>query len=278
MGSSHSHKSDEPKPNHQTNDAKKPKKSFWSRIRGKKSSQVYGEESHSESKDSISKDEVKTCPEIAGQNSDEAIINIPDTDNDNIDSPCPTKPAMSKLESRTRTAYIVDAQVVDETQIWREGFAYTPFQLIDALVNDAHPELNEPIKKLTVYREKSGLKILSHVFVLIETDKRFFSLERMPGLTILQECNKANVDAVLQFMLRDKRPSQMRPAIDVLEGSGTVADVLINLLKVNVIPREYHLFSNNCQRLAAKVVKHHNTQGIRMKWLFRQVKDRQTAC
>ena len=146
---------------------------------------------------------------------------------------------------------------------------YTPSELMEAIRSHSIPEFDEEIQYLTVYKEQAVSSWRAHAFVLIETSNRYFTIERMPECTYIQECSKTDNSVLIDFLWGYERP-EYNPATLEFQGTGTVAEMLMTLIDVNVIPRKWQLIGNNCQRMAAKVVKHHNAEGVRIKYPLRQ--------
>jgi hypothetical protein len=153
---------------------------------------------------------------------------------------------------------------------------FTPTQLESILTDPEYSELNEEILSLQVWHQKKGPKFRAHVLVLLKTPNRYFTIERYPDTkgkysTVLQDCAFEDISAVICFMIGYRRDRKVSLVPGMMDGTGTVADMLKNLLVDKVISREYALLSNNCQHLADKVLKHHSAQGVRLRWPVRQV-------
>jgi hypothetical protein len=242
-----------------------------SRLPFKKSSQAKSSQPVAPPDEASAK--VKDSPSTSVQVTVESVAMNPDTDqlggtSISVSASAEPEPVHEPLQQRRKT---YDDKGKTTTVYWTKTidpklpYEFTPTQLDDALKNKQHAgELEEPIRNIKVYKTKDSFDFVAHAVVLVETDNRFFTIERDTNRTLVQESKDPK--AILGFKRGQERLLGVCQATKDIEGTGTVAEVLQNLLAEDVIGKAYSKRTNNCQRLAGKVLKHHSTEGVRLKW------------
>ena len=120
---------------------------------------------------------------------------------------------------------------------------------------------NDPIEKITVYREGKITSRRFHAFVLIKTKQNYYTIERWTTFVSLQ--TSTFMDDVVFFDKARKR-SPIRET-EWASGKGTGADVIRLLLEKKLFEQKYHIYFRNCQMFAAMLFKNFNADGLRLK-------------
>lgn len=134
-------------------------------------------------------------------------------------------------------------------------------KLSECLSLECLADWDDPIEKITVYREGKITSRQFHAFVLMVTKKYYYSIERWATYVSLQ-CS-TSMDDVIYFDKARKR-SPIRET-EWATGRGTVADVVRLLLEKKLFEKKYQIYFRNCQLFAALVFKNFNSDGLKLK-------------
>ncbi len=117
--------------------------------------------------------------------------------------------------------------------------------------------LNYKVTWIAVFRDGKLNDRTAHAFVVFQTDKYSYSVER--GLTGVVMQISENIEDVIFSYRGRKRQGYIRET-DWVDGEGTVGD-LVELIKRKVLLEKYHLFLRNCQTFASLILKKCSKEG-----------------
>lgn len=134
-------------------------------------------------------------------------------------------------------------------------------QIAEFISKESLADMNDPIEKITVYREGKITSRRFHAFVLMKTRNYYYTIERWADCVSLQRSVSMN-DVV--FFDKERERSPIRET-EWADGKGTIWDVVRLLLEVKLFETKYHMFFRNCQMFVALVFKHFNADGKKFK-------------
>ena len=125
----------------------------------------------------------------------------------------------------------------------------------------------EKIVQIKVYATplhswQATLGIMYHAYVVLETDKWFYSLEKTDKNIAMQRSKY--LSHVRDMRERERRNTEVvsdRPrCLERAHGKGTVRDVMKYLYRKDLLHKEYCLFNANCKHLAKIIFDKFNSQ------------------
>lgn len=162
-----------------------------------------------------------------------------------------TKKSLKEDDRAPATLYFdANANAADESGGDEQGYFIHDDDLrsrMRDLVN-----LEEPITKIQIWSSDLGpvgVGPLRHVFIVMETDAWWWSMERMvEGVTIQRSKDWSKVVRVYR---RAPRPNPKREQSD--EGSQTMEEMVTFLYREDLLVKEYRLLGCNCKDFAKAV-------------------------
>lgn len=144
----------------------------------------------------------------------------------------------------------------EEENIVREKVPFTDLPLL--VEGGGTPEFNAEIEKICVYRDGPKDSRLFHAFVVFKTANYYYTIERWAHHISLQR-SKLMQEVVGNYNGHERKNGFHRET-DWVGGKGTVWGVIALLLREQVFEHKFNGFTNNCQKFAALVFKHSNSE------------------
>lgn len=145
-----------------------------------------------------------------------------------------------------------------------EDFAIHYSKIAEHLENGNKYGLNnEQIQRICVYRQGAGNFIGYHAFIVIKTERCYFSIERWPQYALVHKSN------VLQDVVGNcgvsKRSGNVVRETDWFDGKGTVWQVFNLILEKKILEKKFNILFRNCQVFASHVLKNFNDEGVKFR-------------
>lgn len=122
---------------------------------------------------------------------------------------------------------------------------------------------NEHIKEICVYRHGDGSYREYHAFVVIKTERNYFSIERWCKYVAVNKSNRLR--DVVDNCFKNNRTGNIQRETDWLDAKGTVWQVFDLILEKQILEKRFNYMFRNCQVFAALLLKNFSDEGVKFR-------------
>jgi len=128
----------------------------------------------------------------------------------------------------------------------------------EKLIRHEYPEFDEVIRRIAVLRNGSSSNLFNHSKLYLEAESCAFTFDKISGGTKIIGYSTPGDSMVFSL-------SAYHFATPLVEGKGTVSELIEFLLDQGYTSKSHNYLTNNCHHIAKKAFDTFNSEGLKYK-------------